>query len=216
MDACLKYGNVRFHQISTDEVYGDLPLDSKESFYETSILNPSSPYSASKAAADLLALSYFKTHGLPVTISRCSNNFGFYQNEEKMIPHSIHSILRGEKIKIYGDGLNVRDWIHTSDHVRAVEAIIERGRVGEIYNVGTGFEISNVTLVGAILSAYYETDITSELFSAKAEFVADRKGHDRRYSIKTDKIKNELGWEAAASFHGELKNIIQNIKEQNK
>ena len=173
LDACLSFGGIRFHQISTDEVYGDLPLDSKKSFYETSILNPSSPYSASKAAADLLTLSYLKTHSLPVTISRCSNNFGFYQNEEKMIPHSVLSLINGEKIKIYGDGTNVRDWIYVLDHVKAIEAIIERGRIGEIYNVGAGVEISNITLVKEILSAYYEREITDEEFERKIDEITD-------------------------------------------
>lgn len=190
LDASLRHGIRRFHQISTDEVYGDLPLDHPEMrFTELSPLRPSSPYSASKAAADLLALSYHRTYGLDVTVSRCSNNFGSCQNREKLIPKTVWNAIHGESIPVYGDGLNIRDWIHTDEHSKAVDLIIERGRSGEVYNIGGNNEISNISLVKEILSVL---DKPLSLI----EYVPDRKGHDRRYAVDPSKIRDELGFEA--------------------
>ena len=236
LDASLKFGVKRFHQISTDEVYGDLPLDSTERFVENSPLLPSSPYSASKAAADLLALSYYKTHGLDVTISRCSNNYGKYQNNEKMIPKTTELLLFGAKAVVYGDGTNVRDWIHVSDHCRAVEKIVLGGSAGEIYNVGGGCEVSNLELVHKISRAIrrilveevelededsakdrsIKDDITEDFateITESVEFVTDRKGHDRKYSLDTNKIKSTLYWSANISFDKGLYDTIKWIKE---
>lgn len=192
LDACLKYGVKRFHQISTDEVYGDLPLDSKGSFNETAPLKPSSPYSASKAAADLLTLSYYKTYGLPVTISRSSNNYGKYQHEEKLIPKTIKRAIAGMQIPIYGDGKNVRDWLHVDDHCRAIELILNKGKIGEIYNVGAGNEINNLELAKQILSILQKDE-------NPISFVKDRAGHDRRYSVNTNKLRN-LNWQPQSPF----------------
>lgn len=193
MDACLKYDVSRFHQVSTDEVYGDLPLNSTEKFTEKSILKPSNPYSASKASADLLALSYFRTFNLPVTISRCSNNYGPYQNKEKLIPHMIYKIKCNEKLPIYGTGENVRDWIYVEDHCRGILDIIEKGKLGEVYNLGANNERSNNEIVRLILK---ELDKSESLI----EYVPDRKGHDLRYAIDASKAKNELGWIPKADF----------------
>ena len=200
LDACVKYGIKRFHQISTDEVYGDLPLDSKESFTETAPLQPSSPYSASKAAADLLVLSYYKTYGLPVTISRSSNNYGKYQHVEKLIPKTIKMAVAGMQIPIYGDGQNVRDWLHVDDHCRAIECILYKGKIGEIYNIGAGNEISNLELVKQILAVLQKDE---NLIS----FVEDRKGHDRRYSVNASKIIS-LGWQPQMPFDKGLRETI--------
>ena len=193
LDACVKYGIKRFHQISTDEVYGDLSLDSKESFTEMSPLKPSSPYSASKAAADLLTLSYYKTYGLPITISRSSNNYGKYQHEEKLIPKTIKMAVAGMQIPIYGDGKNVRDWLHVDDHCRAIDLILHTGKIGEIYNIGAGNEINNFNLVKQILLILQKDE-------SLISFVEDRKGHDRRYSINAQKLKTELGWQPQIPF----------------
>ena len=200
LDACVKYGVKRFHQISTDEVYGDLPFDSKEQFTETSPLKPSSPYSASKAAADLLTLSYYKTYGLPITISRSSNNYGKYQHEEKLIPKTIKMARAGMQIPIYGDGKNVRDWLHVDDHCRAIDIILHTGKIGEIYNVGAGNEISNLDLVKQILSILQKDE---KLIS----FVEDRKGHDRRYSVNAQKLI-KLGWQPQIPFHKGLYDTV--------
>ena len=200
LDACVKYGIKRFHQISTDEVYGDLPLDSKESFTETSSLKPSSPYSASKAAADLLTLSYYNTYGLPITISRSSNNYGKYQHEEKLIPKTIKMAVAGMQIPIYGDGKNVRDWLHVDDHCRAIDLILHTGKIGEIYNIGAGNEINNFNLVKQILSILQKDE---RLIS----FVKDRKGHDRRYSVNVSKIIT-LGWKPKMPFDKGLRETI--------
>ena len=236
LDASLKFGIKRFHQISTDEVYGDLPLDSTERFTESAPLFPSSPYSASKAAADLLVLSYHKTHGLDVTISRCSNNYGRYQNSEKMIPKTTELLLFGAKAQVYGDGMNVRDWIHVSDHCRAVEKILLFGKSGEIYNVGGGAEISNLALVHKIsrairnvlieeieledeessLACSIKNDVTEDFVSEiteSVEFVADRKGHDRKYSLDSEKIKRELFWTPAVSFDVGIYDTVKWIKQ---
>ena len=188
MDAGRKHGIRRFHQVSTDEVYGDLPLDRPELlFTEETPLHTSSPYSSAKAGADLLALSYHRTYGFPVTISRCSNNYGPYQFPEKLIPLMISRALAGEKLPVYGDGLNVRDWLYVEDHCRAIDRILTDGRVGEVYNVGGHNEMRNIDIVRLILR---ELDRPESLIA----HVEDRKGHDRRYAIDPAKIHRELGW----------------------
>ena len=186
MDATLEAGVRRFHQVSTDEVYGDLPIDSDERFSEGSPVRPSSPYSASKAAADLLVLSYVRTYGLDATISRCTNNYGPWQHEEKLIPMTVSKALKGESIPVYGDGSNVREWIHADDHSTAIEAVIRKGRKGEIYNIGSGIEISNIALIRMILSVLGKDD-------SLIRFVPDRPGHDRRYALDAGKLRRELG-----------------------
>ncbi len=190
LDACAEHGIGRFHQISTDEVYGDLPLDRMDlRFTESSPIKPSSPYSASKAGADLLVLSYVRTYGLNATISRSSNNYGPGQNIEKLIPKTIWNALHGMSIPVYGDGRNIRDWIHTDEHARAVDLIIRNGKSGEIYNIGADNEISNIDLIRKILSVLGKPE---DLIS----FVPDRKGHDKRYAINPEKIRKELGFRA--------------------
>ena len=202
LDAFREYGRIRFHQISTDEVYGDLPLDRKDlKFTESSPLHPSSPYSASKVSADLLVLSYHRTYGLDVTISRCSNNFGPYQNEEKLIPKTIKLASEDKPIPIYGNGLNIRDWIYVKDHCRAVDTIMRNGKNGEIYNIGNNTEISNIELVKLILSIMNKPD-------SLIAFTEDRKGHDLRYAIDNSKIINEFGFKPENSFIDNLKNTI--------
>ena len=188
MDACLKYGIKRYHQISTDEVYGDLPLDRPDLlFTETTPLHPSSPYSSSKAAADLLVLSYFRTYGLPVTISRCSNNYGAHQFPEKLIPLMLVNALNDKPLPVYGDGKNVRDWLYVEDHCKAIDLIIHKGREGEIYNIGGHNEMANIDIVKLICK---ELGKSEDLIT----YVTDRKGHDRRYAIDPMKIYTELGW----------------------
>ena len=204
LDCSLRYNVQRFHQVSTDEVYGDLPYDSESRFTEQSPLNPSSPYSASKAAADLLALSYMKTHGLSVSISRSSNNYGIYQHSEKLIPMAVERIMSGKSVEIYGDGRNMRDWLYTEDHCRAIDMIIREGQC-DIYNVGAGNEWSNVDLVSKIMSL-------SGIPNGELAFVTDRKGHDRRYALDCSKIHN-LGWRVTADFDRELKATIEWYKE---
>ena len=188
LDACRKYGIKRFHQISTDEVYGDLPLDRPDLFFtEETPIHTSSPYSSSKAGADLLALAYYRTYGLPVTVSRCSNNYGPYQFPEKLIPLMIAKALKDEPLPVYGKGLNVRDWLHVDDHCRAVDLIIEKGREGEVYNVGGHNEKQNIDVVKIILDRLGKPyDLIS--------YVTDRAGHDLRYAIDPAKISSELGW----------------------
>lgn len=194
LDAANEFGIKRFHQISTDEVYGDLPLDRPElQFNEAWSLKPSSPYSVSKASADLLVLAYYRTFGTPVTISRCSNNYGPYQFPEKLIPLMICRTRGDLPLPVYGDGKNVRDWIHVHDHCRAVDCIIRRGRTGEVYNVGGGNELSNLELVKLLLKLMGKD-------KSLISFVVDRKGHDRRYAVCTDKIKRELGWQPKIDF----------------
>ena len=188
MDACRKYGVTRFHQVSTDEVYGDLPLDRPDLlFTEQTPIRASSPYSASKASADLLVLAYHRTYGLPISISRCSNNYGPYQFPEKLIPLMIVHALHDRPLPVYGEGLNVRDWLFVEDHCAAIDLIVRRGRVGEIYNVGGHNEKSNIEIVKMICRAIGKPE-------SLIKHVADRRGHDLRYAIDPDKISRELGW----------------------
>lgn len=203
MDACLKYGIKRYHQISTDEVYGDLPLDRPDLlFTETTPLHPSSPYSSSKAAADLLVLSYFRTYSLPVTISRCSNNYGSFQFPEKLIPLMIVNALNDKPLPVYGDGQNVRDWLYVEDHCKAIDLIIHKGREGEVYNVGGHNEMANIDIVKLICK---ELDKSEDLIT----YVTDRKGHDMRYAINPNKIHTELGWLPETKFADGIKKTIQ-------
>ena len=194
MDACVKYGVKRFHQVSTDEVYGDLPLDRPDLFFtEETPIHTSSPYSASKASADLLVGAYHRTYGLPVSISRCSNNYGAYHFPEKLIPLMIINALGNKPLPVYGKGENVRDWLYVEDHCKAIDLIIHKGRVGEIYNVGGHNEMRNIDIVRLICQKLGKSE---ELIS----FVADRKGHDLRYAIDPTKITNELGWVPETKF----------------
>lgn len=203
LDAVNKYQIKRFHQVSTDEVYGDLPLDRPElKFNEESMLKPSSPYSASKAAADLLVLAYHRSFKTPVTVSRCSNNYGPYQHFEKLIPHMISLALCGKPLTVYGDGKNVRDWIYVDDHCRAIDMIIRGGKSGEVYNVGGGNEISNIELVRMILSLLKKPE-------ALIEYVADRPGHDRRYAINSDKLSRSLGYSPSVEFSDGLCKTVE-------
>lgn len=203
LDAVNKYQIKRFHQVSTDEVYGDLPLDRPElKFNEESMLKPSSPYSASKAAADLLVLAYHRSFKTPVTVSRCSNNYGPYQHFEKLIPHMISLALCGKPLTVYGDGKNVRDWIYVDDHCRAIDMIIRGGKSGEVYNVGGGNEISNIGLVRMILSLLKKPE-------ALIEYVADRPGHDRRYAINSDKLSRSLGYSPSVEFSDGLCKTVE-------
>lgn len=202
MDASLKYGVKRYHQVSTDEVYGDLPLDKPElKFTEETPLHTSSPYSSSKAGADLLVMAYYRTYHLPVTISRCSNNYGPYQFPEKLIPVVISKALKNEKIPVYGTGENVRDWIHVTDHNIGVDLIVRKGRVGEVYNLGGHSERNNLTIVKLILNQLGKSE---DLI----EFVADRKGHDLRYAIDSAKAEKELGWKLTYTFESGMKETI--------
>ncbi len=194
MDASLQYDVKRFHQVSTDEVYGDLPLDRPDlSFTEETPLHTSSPYSASKAGADLLVLAYHRTYGLPVTISRCSNNYGPYQFPEKLIPLMITNALSDKPLPVYGQGVNVRDWLYVEDHCRAIDLILRGGRVGEIYNIGGHNEMHNLDIVKLICEQLGKPE-------SLITFVTDRKGHDLRYAINADKIEKELGWKPETVF----------------
>lgn len=202
MDACKKYGIRRFHQVSTDEVYGDLPLDRPDLlFTEETPINTSSPYSSSKAAADLLVSAYHRTYGLPVSISRCSNNYGPYQFPEKLIPLMIANALSDKDLPVYGEGLNVRDWLYVDDHCKAIDLIIHKGKVGEVYNIGGHNEMKNIDIVKLICK---ELNKSEDLI----KFVKDRKGHDMRYAIDPTKIHNELGWFPETMFEdGIIKTI---------
>ena len=202
MDASIKYGVKRYHQVSTDEVYGDLPLDRPDLFFtETTPIHTSSPYSASKASADLLVMAYHRTFGLPVTISRCSNNYGPYQFVESLIPKMIIKALNDEKLPVYGEGLNVRDWLYVGDHCKAIDLIIHNGKVGEVYNIGGHNEKQNIEVVKLILKAL---DKPESLIT----YVTDRKGHDLRYAIDPAKIHTELGWLPETPFD---KGIVETI-----
>lgn len=202
MDACRKYGVSRFHQVSTDEVYGDLPLDRPELlFTEETPIHTSSPYSSSKASADLLVLAYYRTYGLPVTISRCSNNYGPYHFPEKLIPLMIINALADKALPVYGDGLNVRDWLYVEDHCKAIDLIVHKGRVGEVYNVGGHNEKKNIEIVKLICAALGKPE-------SLIKHVTDRKGHDMRYAIDPTKIHTELGWLPETKFEDGIKYTI--------
>lgn len=207
MDASIKYNVKRYHQISTDEVYGDLPLERKDlKFTENTPIHTSSPYSASKASADLLVLAYMRTYNLPATISRCSNNYGPYQFPEKLIPVVISKAMNNEKIPVYGNGQNVRDWIHVTDHNIAVDLILHKGKAGEIYNIGGNSEKSNIELVKIILKELGKPE-------SLITFVEDRKGHDLRYAIDSSKIEKELGFKKTYSFEEGIRETILWYKE---
>lgn len=202
MDACREFGTARFHQVSTDEVYGDLPLDRPDLlFTENTPIRASSPYAASKASADLLVQAYHRTYGLPSTISRCSNNYGPYQFPEKMIPLMISRALADKPLPVYGTGENVRDWLYVEDHCRAIDLILRKGRMGEVYNIGGHNEMRNIDVVRLILEAVGKPE-------SLITFVADRKGHDLRYAIDPTKMHAELGWEPETPFAAGLSRTI--------
>ena len=202
MDACRKFGIKRFHQVSTDEVYGDLPLDRPDLFFtEETPLHTSSPYSASKASADLLVLAYHRTYGLPVSISRCSNNYGPYQFPEKLIPLMIANALANKPLPVYGKGENVRDWLYVEDHCKAIDLILRNGKEGEVYNIGGHNEMRNIDIVKLICRKLGKSE-------SLITFVTDRKGHDRRYAIDPTKIHNELGWLPETRFSDGIERTI--------
>lgn len=209
MDACRKYGIKRYHQVSTDEVYGDLPLDRHDLYFtEGTPIHTSSPYSASKAGADLLVLAYHRTFKLPVTISRCSNNYGPYHFPEKLIPLMIQKALKNEPLPVYGNGANVRDWLYVGDHCNAIDLIVRNGKDGEVYNIGGHNERSNLEVVKTILKALNkpETLIT---------YVKDRPGHDLRYAMDPTKIETELGWKPEYNFDSGIQETIKwNLNHQ--
>ncbi|MBR2845410.1 MAG: dTDP-glucose 4,6-dehydratase [Solobacterium sp.] len=203
MDACRKYGVKRYHQVSTDEVYGDLPLDRPDLlFTEETPIHTSSPYSASKAAADLLVLAYHRTYGLDVTISRCSNNYGPYHFPEKLIPLMISRALADESLPVYGDGANVRDWLYVTDHCTAIDLIVRNGRSGEVYNIGGHNEKTNLEVVKTILKALGKPE-------SLIHFVKDRPGHDLRYAMDPTKIETELGWKPEYTFDTGIQKTIE-------
>ena len=203
LDACRKYGIERYHQVSTDEVYGDLPLDRPDLFFtEQTNLHTSSPYSASKASADLLVQAYHRTYGVPVTISRCSNNYGPYHFPEKLIPLMIANALADKKLPVYGTGENVRDWLYVEDHCHAIDLVIRKGRVGEVYNIGGHNERTNMQVVKTVLQELGKPE-------SLIEHVADRKGHDRRYAIDPTKIHEELGWLPETTFDEGIRRTVK-------
>ena len=203
MDACRVFGNIRYHQVSTDEVYGDLPLDQPNIFFtEKTPIHTSSPYSSSKAGADLLVQAYHRTYNLPITISRCSNNYGPYHFPEKLIPLMIANCLNEKPLPVYGEGKNVRDWLYVEDHCKAIDLIIKKGRIGEVYNVGGHNEMTNIDIVKLII---HELDKDESLIT----YVADRKGHDLRYAIDPTKIHDELGWFPETKFQDGIKKTIK-------
>ena len=211
LDACCAHGGVRFHQVSTDEVYGDLPLDRPDLlFIEESPLRPSSPYSASKAGADLLALAYFRTYGLPVTVSRCSNNYGPYQFPEKLIPLFINNIRHRKPLPVYGKGENIRDWLYVEDHARAIDTIFHKGRVAETYNIGGFNEWKNIDIIKVLINT-----VDRLLGRAEGEdlglitYVTDRPGHDARYAIDSSKLQRELGWEPSLQFEEGIEKTVR-------
>lgn len=203
MDACRAHGNVRYHQVSTDEVYGDLPLNRPDLFFtEETPIHTSSPYSSSKAGADLLVQAYYRTYGLPITISRCSNNYGPYHFPEKLIPLMIANCLNDKPLPVYGEGLNVRDWLYVEDHCKAIDLIVHKGRIGEVYNVGGHNEMRNIDIVKLVI---HELGKSEDLIT----YVTDRKGHDLRYAIDPTKIHNELGWLPETKFEDGIKKTIK-------
>ena len=202
MDACRKYGIERYHQVSTDEVYGDLPLDRPDLFFtEETPIHTSSPYSSSKASADLLVLAYHRTYGLPVSISRCSNNYGPYHFPEKLIPLMIINALHDQPLPVYGAGLNVRDWLYVEDHCKAIDLVIRDGRIGEVYNIGGHNEMQNIEIVRLICDRLHKPE-------SLITYVTDRKGHDLRYAIDPTKIHNELGWLPETKFADGIEKTI--------
>ena len=203
LDACRQFGVMRYHQVSTDEVYGDLPLDRPDLFFtEETPLHTSSPYSASKASADLLCSAYQRTYGLPITISRCSNNYGPYQFPEKLIPLMIANALADKPLPVYGEGLNVRDWLYVEDHCAAIDLILEHGKVGQVYNIGGHNEMKNIDIVRLICKAL---DKPESLIT----YVTDRKGHDMRYAIDPSFIHRELGWLPETKFEDGIQKTIK-------
>lgn len=203
LDACRKCGIQRYHQVSTDEVYGDLPLDRPDLFFtEETPIHTSSPYSSSKAGADLLVLAYHRTYGLPVTVSRCSNNYGPYHFPEKLIPLTIINCLNDKPLPVYGEGLNIRDWLYVEDHCKAIDFIIHKGRIGEVYNVGGHNEMKNIDIVKLIV---HELGKSENLIT----HVEDRKGHDLRYAIDPAKIHKELGWMPETKFQDGIRKTIK-------
>ncbi|RGY98940.1 dTDP-glucose 4,6-dehydratase [Clostridium sp. AM58-1XD] len=203
LDACREYGIKRFHQVSTDEVYGDLPLDRPDLFFtEETPLHTSSPYSSSKASADLFVMAYHRTFGIPVTISRCSNNYGPYQFPEKLIPLIISRALADEELPVYGTGENVRDWLHVADHCEAIDLILQNGRVGEVYNIGGHNERTNLEVVKTILRTLGKPE-------SLIKYVTDRPGHDQRYAIDPTKMETELGWKPQYVFDTGMAQTIQ-------
>ena len=202
LDACRKRA-IRFHQVSTDEVYGDLPLDRPDLFFtEETPIHTSSPYSASKAAADLLVTAYFRTYGAKVTISRCSNNYGPYHFPEKLIPLIIANALEGKELPVYGEGKNVRDWLYVKDHCKAIDLILENGRLGEVYNIGGHNERTNLEVVKTVLKILGKSE-------SLIKFVKDRPGHDMRYAIDPTKIRNELGWYPETTFEEGIEKTVK-------
>lgn len=203
LDTCLKHGNIRFHQVSTDEVYGDLPLDRPDLFFtESTPLRTSSPYSASKASADLLVMAYYRTYKSNVTISRCSNNYGPYQFPEKLIPLMIANALEGKKLPVYGEGKNVRDWLYVEDHCKAIDEILHGAKIGEVYNIGGHNEKTNLEVVKTVLKILQKSE-------GLITFVKDRPGHDMRYAIDPTKIKNELGWYPETTFDKGIEKTVE-------
>ena len=203
MDACRIFGVGRFHQVSTDEVYGDLPLDRPDLFFtEETPIHTSSPYSSSKAAADLLAMAYHRTYGLPVSLSRCSNNYGPYQFPEKLIPLMIANCLSDKPLPVYGQGLNVRDWLYVEDHCKAVDLVMRRGAVGQVYNIGGHNEMRNIDIVRLICQELHKPE-------SLITYVTDRKGHDQRYAIDPSFIHQELGWLPETKFADGIQSTIR-------
>jgi len=207
LEAARQHGNIRFHHISTDEVFGSLgPKDAP--FNENTPYDPSSPYSASKAASDHLARAYFHAYNLPITISNCSNNYGPYQFPEKLIPLFITNLIEGKKVPLYGDGMNIRDWLFTEDHCEAIDLIVHKGKIGETYCVGGNSEKTNLEIAQTLIKLILGSEA-----SKRIEFVKDRPGHDRRYAINFSKIKNELGWEPKITFNEGIQKTVDWYKK---
>jgi len=200
LEAARKFNIKKFLQVSTDEVYGSLGKEGL--FTEDTPLHPNSPYSASKASADMMAMAFHHTYGVPVVITRCSNNYGPFQFPEKLIPLMIINSLNGKKLPVYGDGMNIRDWIYVTDHNKAIELVFEKGKIGEVYNIGASTEMPNIEIIKLILRKLGKSE-------EMIEYVKDRPGHDRRYAINSSKIKNELGWEPLFSFEEAISKTIE-------